>query len=64
MQPHQQRVVDEKTDLDIKISKLRPFLGSERYLSLDVAEQERLVRQLDLMEQYSEVLDFRVLNFK
>ena len=64
MQPHQQRVVDEKIELDIKISKLRPFLGSERYLSLDIAEQERLVRQLYLMEEYSEVLGFRIVNFK
>jgi len=64
MEPYQQRVVYEKTDLDIKIFKLRPFIGSERFLSLEIAEQERMTRQFNLMEQYSEVLGFRIANFK
>ena len=44
MQPHQQRVVDEKRELDEKLSKLTAFISSEKFTSIvaDKAERVRL----------------------
>jgi len=64
MQPHQQRVVDEKTELDTKANALSQFIGhSPIFGTLDPAEQERLKVQNDLMWQYSEVLGARIAAF-
>ena len=63
MQPHQQRVVDEKTELDEKITKLRAFFDNPIYKSLLIDEQERLDRQLQYMLDYSEVLGERIAAF-
>ena len=39
MQPHQQRVVDEKTELDKKATALSNFIGtSQIFVTLDLAE--------------------------
>lgn len=64
MKPHQQRVVDEKTELDSKLTKLGEFIeGSAIFKLLDEAEQARLVRQRGLMSQYSDVLGERITAF-
>lgn len=63
MEPHQQRVVDEKTELDDKISRLRPFLASDKFTSLPEDEQDRMDRQLSIMVEYSEVLGERIAAF-
>ncbi len=64
MQPHQQRVVDEKTELDKKAKALSEFIGnSPVFLTLDSAEQERLKEQNDVMWQYSEILGARISAF-
>lgn len=62
--PHQQRVVAEKAELDVRISKLRTFLMSETYLTLGQMEQQRLDEQLRHMAGYSDVLDRRIGAFK
>jgi len=65
MLPHQQRVVDEKTELDTKAKALSQFIGnSPVFESLDTSEQERLKLQNDIMWQYSEVLGERISAFK
>lgn len=64
MQPHQQRVVDEKTELDKKATALSNFIGlSPIFEKLDPAEQERLREQNDVMWQYSEILGARITAF-
>lgn len=64
MQPHQQRVVDEKTELDMKATALSQFIGhSPVFETLDTAEQERLKQQNDVMWQYSEILGERIAAF-
>lgn len=64
LQPHQQRVVDEKADLDEKANALSQFIGRNPIFDeLDPAEQERLKLQNDLMWQYSEVLAARIAAF-
>ena len=62
--PHQQRVVDEKTELDKKANALSDFIGhSPIFEKLDPEEQERLKVQNDIMWQYSEVLGARIKTF-
>lgn len=62
--PHQQRVLDEKQDLDIKGSALSQFIGCNPiFNTLSPAEQERLKEQNDVMWQYSEILWARINAF-
>ncbi|MFW9605837.1 MAG: crAss001_48 related protein [Pseudomonas sp.] len=62
MSPHQQRVVEEKAELDGRIERLASFLRSERAFTVEQMEALR-ERQLDLMEQLSELLGDRIANF-
>ena len=64
MLPHQQRVVDEKTDLDVKGHALSLFISQNPiFTTLDHDEQERLKLQNDVMWQYSEILGERIAAF-
>ena len=64
LQPHQQRVVEEKNELDTKARALSQFIGCNPIFStLDAAEQERLREQNDVMWQYSEILGARIAAF-
>lgn len=63
MKPHQQRVVDEKSELDEKLSKLTAFYDTEIYRNLDHDEQKRLVKQADIMAEYSCILGDRIAAF-
>lgn len=63
MQPHQQRVVDEKTELDTKHLALSKFFSTDIYKNLDIDEQDRLCRQYDIMEEYSDILAERIEAF-
>lgn len=64
LQPHQQRVVDEKKDLDDRAKKLSDFIGNNpMFESLPADEKERLRLQNDIMWQYSEVLGQRIEHF-
>jgi hypothetical protein len=64
MLPHQQRVVDEKAELDDKATKLSNFIGTNpMFASLDPAEQERMKEQCEIMWQYSEILGKRIEAF-
>ena len=62
-QPHQQRVVDEKAELDDRRSKLAAFLYTGTFEALAAAERERLEKQLRLMTSYSDVLAERIKAF-
>lgn len=63
LQPHQQRVVTEKAELDKKLTKLNAFFNTEMFANLDDAEIERLQRQADIMAEYSDVLGERIAAF-
>jgi len=61
IQPHQQRVIDERHELDTKIAALFVFINeSPIFDKLDDAEQVRLKRQLDHMIAYSDILKERI----
>lgn len=61
--PHQQRVLDEKAELDIKLSNLLAFFGSEIYKSIPGQDQHLLQQQAVSMEHYSEILGMRIEGF-
>jgi hypothetical protein len=60
MQPHQQRVVDEKNELGERLEKLLAFLQADLYKSLSEQERELLFFQSQVMEDYYEVLEQRI----
>ena len=65
MQPFQQRVIEEKAELDKKIDNLAEFIQDDViYLDLDEAEQDRMNVQLDLMNDLSSVLGERIAAFE
>ena len=62
--PHQQRVIDEKGELDERLSKLDAFiLDNPLFLQLSGSEQERLARQSKAMAIYSGILGERIAAF-
>ena len=61
--PHEQRVVDEKAELDEKLQKLLTFHGSATFAGLPDAEQDRLIRQSVVMGEYSAILGERIAAF-
>lgn len=64
MQPHQQRVVEEKAQLDERIGELQSFISrAPQYSVLPADEQGRLRTQLDLMSKLSDVLAARINAF-
>ncbi len=63
MQPHQQRVVEEKNELFEKITTLQGFLLSQMFQKLSTNEQNLLKMQYATMVQYSEILGMRIETF-
>lgn len=64
VEAHQQRVVDEKRELDVKLEKLVAFFDTETYQELDSEERYRLRRQANAMYSYSKILGERIAAFK
>lgn len=64
LQPHQQRVIDERKELDDKIKKLGSFiLDNPIFLTLETEEQIDLKSQYEFMNKYLSVLDRRIGRF-
>lgn len=63
MQPYQQRVLDEKVELDQKLADLLDFSKTPEFDALDENEQRKLVRQSAVMCEYSRVLSDRIHSF-
>ena len=64
MEDYQQRVVDEKNELDTKAKALSEFIGdSDVFETIAPDEQERMKLQSDIMWQYSEILGARIAAF-
>ncbi|MFN9435251.1 MAG: crAss001_48 related protein [Planctomycetota bacterium] len=63
MAPHQERVVQEKKELDEKLAKLDAFGRTDFYRTLPADEQGRLNRQHSVMEEYSRILGERIAAF-
>jgi hypothetical protein len=63
MQPFQQRVIEERTELERKRLALESFLAGPVFKSLPTAEQERMAKQFYHMTEYSLVLRDRINAF-
>lgn len=63
--PHQQRVINEKGELDLKLTALRSFIKSPKFEEIvkDEAERYRLTKQEIAMSDYSAVLADRIAAF-
>jgi len=59
-QPFIERIVKEKEELDIKRHALRSFLYTEKYEQLPGMHQVLLVKQNNVMDQYSDILQERL----
>jgi hypothetical protein len=60
MEDFEKRLVIEYKDLEEKITKLRAFMLSEKYSTLDKEEQNDLNQQLDGMIKYHNALAKRM----
>lgn len=63
MSSHQERLVQEKKELDEKLAKLDAFRQTVLFESLPDDEQCRLNRQHSVMEEYSRILGERISAF-
>lgn len=64
MKDYQKRVIREKSKLDKQAKKLSDFIGNNpTFDEIDMAEQERLKEQCEIMWEYSEILGKRISAF-
>lgn len=63
MLPYQERVIEEKTQLDEKLRKIRAFMVSPEFGRLSPEEQGRIKHQENTMWEYSDVLRERIWYF-
>ena len=63
MKPFQQRVVEEKSQLDERLQRLMDFIGGDIFLSMKFPERERLCEQMGVMRHYSIILGERISEF-
>lgn len=67
MQLHEERVVNEKRELDEKLAKLKSFCfspGNPTFKELHSTDRDLLESQYSVMEQYSQILEKRINRFK
>ena len=63
LEPHEQRVVAEKAELDERLGKLQAFLVTQRCCELPFDDRCLLAQQALVMEQYSQILGKRIERF-
>lgn len=63
MEPYQQRVVDEKAELDAKIAKLDAFTLGDVFAALPVCDRVLMLRQMAAMLAYVSILEVRIERF-
>lgn len=63
MEAYQERVVNEKTELDNKIFRLKTFIDSDQMKSLTDRDWDLFILQLEAMQEYSRILGERILGF-
>lgn len=62
--PHQERVINEKSELDMKIVKLEDFIRNNIiFKELHCEEQLLLYKQSAAMKEYSDILRRRIEKF-
>lgn len=53
------RLFEEQEELNVKINKLNSFIGSDEYIALQTKQQELLVEQFNVMNEYKRILNER-----
>lgn len=64
LQDWQQRIVEEKHELDAKLVKLDMFLDGSKPSHIEQLDWDLLKQQRTAMGQYSFILDLRIGKFK
>ena len=64
LQPYQQRVVEELSDLSAKIERIKSFADSTEFAALDAVDSGLLIAQWEAMSAYSTILDLRIIRFQ
>lgn len=65
MLPHEERVIKEKEELDIKLHKLNAFIDTNpTFKTLTPKEQLTMLYQARGMRMYSDALQSRIEGFK
>lgn len=62
--PYQQRVVDEKRELDERIDKLAAFFKTEAFGNLPTYDRTLMRQQHRAMDRLSVILRLRIQRFK
>lgn len=60
MLPHQERLIEEKRDLEAKIEKLLAFILDANFDRVPSQEQWLLRQQYLIMKEYADILALRV----
>ncbi len=60
LQPHQQRMLEEHSELSQRLSNLRHFFDNPYFKDLSEAEQVRIQAQELFMSGYEEILSQRI----
>jgi hypothetical protein len=64
MKPHEQRVIDEESELNEKLEKLHVFIqDSPVFKSLSISDQRLLIDQCCVMSFYHDILLQRISQF-
>lgn len=64
MLPFQQRVLDEKADLDKRLAALRGFFMTQTYVEMNITDRALLVQQEGAMVKLAGVLAVRITRFE
>lgn len=63
LDPYQTRVLEEKADLDAKLTRLLSFVSSEKFGAVSPEQRILLRLQADTMSLYSNILSARIQAF-
>ena len=63
IKPYQQRVIQERDELDWRLGNLVAFFASVRFALLPEEDRKLLKRQADVMAEYSRILSIRIARF-
>ena len=64
LQPWQDRVIQERNDLQMRWQKLTDYKREDRFADLDMHDRRLLLKQWMVMSAYLEVLNERITRFK
>lgn len=63
MQPHEQRVIDERDELSTKLNALGAFITTPKFRELEDIDRTHLRAQAAHMRRYLKTLDQRIGRF-